>query len=97
VGDEVGTPEVERVEEGQQVAEPGVAVDVRVVGDRPPGTTQVGRTTGSPSPMAATWVRRPGVSTTRCSKPGASGSGGDQADASGREIWRSVVVMATPS
>ena len=42
VGDEVGALDVEDVEEGEQVAEPGLALDTRIVGHGPAGPAQVG-------------------------------------------------------
>ena len=42
VGDEVGALDVEDVEEGEQVAEPGLAFDTRIVGHGPAGPAQVG-------------------------------------------------------
>ena len=42
VGDEVGALDVEGVEEGEQVAEPGLAFDTRIVGHGPAGPAQVG-------------------------------------------------------
>ena len=42
VGDEVGALDVEDVEEGEQVAEPGLAFDTRILGNGPAGPAQVG-------------------------------------------------------
>ena len=45
VGDEVGALDVEDVEEGEQVAEPGLAFNTRIVGHGPASPAQVGEMT----------------------------------------------------
>lgn len=42
VGDEVGAIDLEDVEEGEQVAESGLTLDPRIVGDGPAGPAQIG-------------------------------------------------------
>ena len=57
VGDEVSALDVEDVEEGEQIVEPGLAFDTRIIGHGPAGPAQV----GAVDPVAARGDDRHGM------------------------------------